>query len=328
MQGACLVRRPAWAEEIRELIRQCGGLAGLGQGNGRRAGAKAHRAVVVGQQRVDMRPQRHAAIGMTIVLPVFLVTNLTSPRSNRCCSSESVAQIAKPLACVKPKKNQRAPFSVSDRKHGLGDPDAPVEPEDVETCLRLVRAHLEAADGRSVVQEATRNAFPALPYAIPPRLISSEGQDSGQGGSIDATRDSGDSAKMVDDGAPKMENENLAFPATVGQLHEVIESIGPNAWPVFIGLWHQACGVEPPVKEGKCKSTRPSPDLLNTGSNRFTRTVHLLEESKVETLRKLPPRVRAFWLREEPVPPAWRQETAGQYEQRAQSEVEGAWAGS
>jgi hypothetical protein len=34
-------------------------------------------------------------------------------------------------------------------------------------------------------------------------------------------------------GAPKMENENLAFPETVGQLHEAIENLGPGAWRMF-----------------------------------------------------------------------------------------------
>jgi hypothetical protein len=136
----------------------------------------------------------------------------------------------------------------------LDPPDTPVSVEDAETCLSLVRARLKATDGRQAQQDAAT-------ACLGPR----EGGDCGQGVANALPR--GPEEEIAAASTANLWNEKLDFPATVGQLHEAIEALGPNAWSVFVCCWQTACGIPaPPENRPLGRRFQPSTPLHEASS--------------------------------------------------------------
>jgi hypothetical protein len=182
----------------------------------------------------------------------------------------------------------------------FGKEDDTVSPADAETCLRLVRARLQAYQS---VQLADEEDHPPSQEAVTARLMVEEGKDSGP-------------------------------PATINALHETIESIGPNAWSVFVELWQEACGIQGPAKNDKSKPTgapiiAAEPDgKADTLLPPLPERCFPLEEGLHRALPGMPPQVAAFLLHVPRDPPAWRyQESAGERAEREFLEGQGGWTG-
>jgi hypothetical protein len=184
----------------------------------------------------------------------------------------------------------------------LGTPDDAVSPGDVGLCLQLVAAHLQTHQSADSTDE---EAHPPSPEAVTARLRLEEGKDSG-------------------------------LPATIGALHEAIESIGPNAWSVFVNLWQKACGIQEPAKNEKRKwkptgaSIHPAephgkPD---TPLPPLPPTPYEIEEGLYRALSGMPERVAAFMLHTPKDPPPWRyRESEGERSAREGLESIGGWTG-
>lgn len=199
--------------------------------------------------------------------------------------------------------------------------EAPVSPEDIRTVFWHIRYRLAG-------RETTTTAFPALQDATPAREATSEVEDSGQ----DTSRDTSRSVQMFDAGAAKIWNEKLDSVSTVGQLHEAIEALGPNAWSMFVGCWLEAAGIEQPEHKQKpvCvpTPTAEQPGTPDTPLPRLPSSACPMEEGLRSALLEMPPRVAAFLLHVPRDPPAWRyQESAGERAERQALENLGAWTG-
>jgi hypothetical protein len=209
----------------------------------------------------------------------------------------------------------------------LDPPDSRVSSEDV----RLVFWHIRRRLAR---QEATTGALQPPTDVRLARLPASECQG-GQGRSSDAARDAGDPgdcAQMVEADAPRMENENLAFPETVGQLHEAIENLGPGAWLTFVSLWQEAAGIQQPKRQPKtdCALTPAvAPEgQADTSLPPLPSSAYPMEEGLHRALNEMPPQVAAFLLHVPKDPPVWRyQESEGERVERQALENLGAWTG-
>ena len=202
--------------------------------------------------------------------------------------------------------------------------DALVDPEDARLCLRLVRARSCFEAGRQASQDGS-----------PTRLTGQEGQSSGRGGSGDAPR-AGDCVQMYEASAPELCNEKVEFPKTISQLHDLIESLGPGAWPAFVRCWQSACGIEPPAKEEKHKQKSayaPNPAAEPHGKPDqalplLPGNTPLLEEGLRAALEEMPEKVQAFLLHMPKDPPAWRYaESEGERAEREFLQNQGCWPG-
>ena len=119
-------------------------------------------------------------------------------------------------------------------------------------------------------------------------------------------------------------NEKLDFISTVGQLHEAIEAhFGEAGWKALVESWHAAAGITRPARVHASITNRtpegelPQPQLPACSL-----------QCEAEAIAGLPGAVRRFWLREPPVPPAWRrQENEADRQWREGREGDGAWAG-
>ena len=197
----------------------------------------------------------------------------------------------------------------------LDPPDTPVSVEDARLCVSLVSAHL---------CQASQEALSA-------RLMARQGGNSGGNGSHDGRRDS----------------DSLAFPSTVGQLHEVIENLGPTAWRKFTRLWEIACEIPaPPENRPLGRRFRPGVALVN----KTTTAASPVTTPSLDALRSMPPPPRpdaaelepglraalpsmptqvAGWLRHQPRdPPPWvHRESAGEKAEREFLQDQGRWPG-
>jgi hypothetical protein len=202
--------------------------------------------------------------------------------------------------------------------HMVLDPDdTPLSPEDCKLVFEFVgrrmwHGHICPVicgnnDGNDspVLAEPPSQGCPSLHSQSEgtARLSSSEGDS---GAPILPGHSMSDGVTAGDAEPGKIWNEKVDFPATIGALHEAIESIGPNAWSVFVGLWHSACGIEPP--------TKPSIDITNRTLARESAEGLLRSRESVETLQQpvtrqgftSEARVARWFDRPEPVPLAWR----------------------
>jgi hypothetical protein len=207
----------------------------------------------------------------------------------------------------------------------LDPPDTPVSAEDVRICLCLVLARLKDCQGAAVDRQPSQDAILAS-------LLPQEGGDSAR----DTSSDTACSVQMFDAFTAKIWNENLAFPSTIGALHERIESLAPNAWSTFTALWQQSCGIEPPAKREtgeairRFRSDAPAepygkPDQALPP---LPADAPLLEEGLHRELPSMPEQAAAFLLHVPRDPPAWRYcESPDERSQREQLENEGCWSG-
>jgi hypothetical protein len=118
--------------------------------------------------------------------------------------------------------------------------------------------------------------------------------------------------------------EAISRVTTVGQLHEVIEAhFGQSGWETLVRIWHTQAGIEPPTRVHASITNRIPEGELSQPQNR---ACSLAREA--EAIAGLPGAVRRFWLREPPVPPAWRrQESEAERQWREDREGDGAWCG-
>jgi hypothetical protein len=108
---------------------------------------------------------------------------------------------------------------------------------------------------------------------------------------------------------------------TVEGLHTTIEEhYGGPGWTALMECWHGAAGIAQPTRS-HADIPKRIPEFGSPSSS-FPSL-----ESEAQALRKLPPAVARFWLKE-PHVPAWRySETAGEKELRERMEADGSWCG-
>jgi hypothetical protein len=192
----------------------------------------------------------------------------------------------------------------------LDPPDSRVSSEDVRLVFWYIQHRLAG-------QEATTGAAAPPPDGKLARLSLPESQNSGQP----------DARALL-----PLWNENLAFPETVGQLHEAIENLGPDAWSVFVGLWQTACEIQEPAKHEKHKRIPACAPILaaepDTPLPPLPADAPVLEEGLHRELEGMPVKVQAFFLHSPKDPPAWRiAESEGERAERQALENLGAWTG-
>jgi hypothetical protein len=196
----------------------------------------------------------------------------------------------------------------------LGNPDDLVSSEDV----RLVFWHIRH---RLAGQEAATGAFAPSADGLLARLSLPECQNSGRP----------DMRALL-----PLWNENPAFPETVGQLHEAVESLGPAGWTAFTACWCEACGIEAPKKEEKRKQKPgcvPCPTAEPDGNPAapllpLPADAPNLEPGLHAALPTMNPRAVAFLLHTPRDPQPWfYRESLNERAQREQLEAEGCWTG-
>ena len=206
----------------------------------------------------------------------------------------------------------------------LGNPEDVVSVEDAGLCLALVTARLKATVGRQASQDAAT-------ACLGPR----EGGDCGQGVANALSR--GPEEEIAAASTTNLWNENLAFPETVGALHEQIEELfGSPGWTAFTALWQKACSIEPPPKREtreairRCASDAPAelaskPDQVLPP---LPADAPVLEEGLHRELEAMPVKVQAFFLHspKEPAPWVYR-ESEVERSEREFLESQGGWTG-
>jgi hypothetical protein len=138
-------------------------------------------------------------------------------------------------------------------------------------------------------------------------------------------------SQIVDAGAPE----------TVGQLHEAIENLGPNAWSEFVCCWQTACGIPaPPENRSLGRRFQPGAAPIDNSAaaapaatpclealRRPPDNGYELDEGLRAAILNAPYKVTAMLLHS-PTPPAWAyQESPAEKVERQALEDIGGWVG-